>query len=68
MHTVTYDELVADTVGELRGIFRFLGVADPNVTVASTYVKTSKGNVLSNIENTKEVRNALRSTPWEVHG
>ena len=67
MHTVTYDELVADTAGELAAVFRFLGVA-PNVTVASSYVKTSKGNVLSNIENTKEVRNALRGTPWEVHG
>ncbi len=67
VHTVTYDELVADTAGELDAIFRFLGVA-PNVTVASSYVKTSKGNVLSNIENTKEVRNALRGTPWEVHG
>ena len=67
MHTVTYDELVANTAGELDAIFRFLGVA-ANVTVASSYVKTSKGNVLSNIENTKEVRNALRGTPWEVHG
>ena len=32
----------------------------------SDFVKTSRNNLSNKIENYKEVRQALRGTPWEI--
>ena len=63
LHTVFYDDLVADTAGQMESVFRFLGVAPRPTT--SDFVKTSRNNLSNKIENYKEVRQALRGTPWE---
>jgi hypothetical protein len=64
LHTVYYDDLVAATAGQMGAVFRFLGVAPRPTT--SDFVKTSRNNLSNKIENYKEVRQALRGTPWEI--
>ena len=64
LHTVYYDDLVADTRRQMELVFRFLGVEPMQTT--SDFVKTSRNNLSNKIENYKEVRQALRGTPWEI--
>ena len=58
LHTVYYDDLVADTAGQMELVFRFLGVESMRTT--SDFVKTSRNNLSNKIENYKEVRAPYR--------
>ena len=53
-----------DVMLQMDAVFRFLGVAPRPTT--SDFVKTSRNNLSNKIENYKEVRQALRGTPWEI--
>ena len=56
----------ADTEGELRRVYSFLGVSQPAKVKASKFVKSQTGSLRDKILNYDEVERTLRGTRWDL--
>ena len=56
----------ADTEGELRRVYSFLGVSQPAKVKASKIVKSQTGSLRDKILNYDEVERTLRGTRWDL--